>query len=113
MEKELVILTESYKNGGYCVAGIDIHTGKWIRLVSEDEDTDGALTLEDLTYYKYHRVCRIFDCVIVQILKKCDNSIQPENHMIDRAYHFERTGIYKLNDILKIHKEENYSSRVY
>ena len=44
MQKDIIILTESDKNHAFCVAGIDIHTGRWVRLVTEDEDTDGALT---------------------------------------------------------------------
>ena len=36
MIKQICILTKSYKHGGYCVAGIDINTKEWIRLVNSD-----------------------------------------------------------------------------
>ena len=44
----MVVLTKSSKFGEYCVAGINYDTGKWVRLVSTDETTHGAITLEDL-----------------------------------------------------------------
>lgn len=43
MEKKIIILTKSKKHSGYCVAGIDYETGEWIRLVSSDLETEGAL----------------------------------------------------------------------
>ena len=48
MEKEILILTKSCKNGGYCVAGIDLETKKSVRLVSDDQGTQGALSKDDL-----------------------------------------------------------------
>ena len=48
--KEVVILTKSYKNKGYCVAGIDAETGEWIRLVSDDEESHGSLFREHMSY---------------------------------------------------------------
>ena len=48
MEKKIIILTKSKKHSGYCVAGIDYETGEWIRLVSSDLETEGAVPCEDL-----------------------------------------------------------------
>lgn len=39
----LVIMTESSKFSGKCVAGIDTESGRWVRLVSDDEETHGQL----------------------------------------------------------------------
>lgn len=47
MDITLVIMTKSRKNRGLCVAGPDISTGKWIRLVADYEDDD-ALSQTDL-----------------------------------------------------------------
>lgn len=105
MQKDIIILTESDKNHGYCVAGIDIHTGRWVRLVSEDKDTDGALTLEDLTYKNGER-CKVLDCVSVPIIEKCRDQIQPENHLLDRSYYLEKISECSLRDVLKLHKPE-------
>ena len=48
MEKTIIILTKSKKHSGYCVAGIDFETGEWIRLVSSDIETEGAVPNETL-----------------------------------------------------------------
>lgn len=37
--KTIVVLAKSIKHGGHCVAGKDVNTGKWVRVVS---DTNGA-----------------------------------------------------------------------
>lgn len=108
MQKDIVILTASDKNGAYCVAGIDIDTGSWIRIVSQDEETDGALTLEDLTYKNGER-CKVLDCVTVPIIKRCGNEIQPENHLLDRSCYLEKIGKCGLEDVLRIHSPEMYN----
>ncbi len=41
MRKTIVCLANSYKHGGRCIAGIDIDSGKWIRL--HGNSPDGAL----------------------------------------------------------------------
>ncbi len=45
MKKQICILTKSLKDHDYCVAGIDITTGKWIRLVTSK---DGGAFLQFL-----------------------------------------------------------------
>jgi hypothetical protein len=41
LRKTIVCLANSYKHGGRCIAGIDIHDGQWIRL--HGNSPDGAL----------------------------------------------------------------------
>lgn len=48
MECTVAILTMSSKNGGYCVAGVDVNNGNWIRLVSDVVYTHGALSNNDI-----------------------------------------------------------------
>ena len=50
MTKEVAILTKSSKHGGFCVAGVDLDTGEWVRLVSDDVQSHGALSRRDITY---------------------------------------------------------------
>ena len=47
MEREVAILTRSSKFKRYCVAGIDINTGEWVRFVSDNEQAHGALSAYD------------------------------------------------------------------
>ena len=46
----IIIMTESSKFSGKCVAGIDVNTGRWVRLVSDDEETHGAIANRALYY---------------------------------------------------------------
>lgn len=51
MKKQICILTKSLKDCDYCVAGIDIITGKWIRLVtSKDGDAFPKEILDNKHY---------------------------------------------------------------
>lgn len=45
-----LVLTKSSKYSGYCVAGIDCKSGNWIRLITEDLQSHGAVGAEDLIY---------------------------------------------------------------
>ena len=91
LKKDVIILTKSDKNGGYCVAGIDVSSNKLIRLVSEDKETDFALTLKDITY-KDNSIMQPLDKISVE-LKDNQNSInQPENYIIDSNKQFLKIG---------------------
>lgn len=70
MEKRVIILTKSDKNGGYCVAGIDVNTGNFIRLVSEDENSNYALSDNDLIYDDERTYVEPMDIVNVQLKGK-------------------------------------------
>lgn len=39
MKKDVIVLTLSDKNKRYCVAGIDVVTREWIRLVIDDMES--------------------------------------------------------------------------
>ena len=101
----LIIMTESSKFSGKCVAGIDVETGKWVRLVSDDEETHGAIANRDL-YYQDGGKCEVLDIVDVPILEECGNDIQPENVLIDTSKFIEYVEMASLDDVLKIHPAE-------
>ena len=62
MEKTIIILTKSKKHSGYCVAGIDYKTGEWIRLVSSDIETEGAVPMKDLLFSN-GEILEIYDII--------------------------------------------------
>ena len=37
MKRSFALITRSYKYGGFCIAGIDVETKGWIRLVSSED----------------------------------------------------------------------------
>lgn len=101
----LIVMTESSKFSGKCVAGIDVESGKWVRLVSDDEETHGAIANSDL-YYKDGGKCQVLDIVDVPIIEECGDDIQPENVLLDTSKYICYVGMASLEDVLEIHPAE-------
>lgn len=98
-------MTESSKFSGKCVAGIDVESGKWVRLVSDDEETHGAIANNDL-YYQDGGKCQVLDIVDVPIIEECGDHIQPENVLLDTSKYIRYVGMASLEDVLEIHPAE-------
>lgn len=104
----MIIMTESSKFGGRCVAGINIENGEWVRLVTDDEDTHGAVSPSNLMTAD-NKMCRILDVVDVPIIKKCGNSIQPENVLMDTSKHITKVRKASIKEVLQIHPAEQHT----
>ncbi len=102
MEKKIIILTKSKKHSGYCVAGIDYETGEWIRLVSSDSETEGAVPWEDLQYSNGETL-EVYDIIICRLLRKYGTIVQPENCLYDETVKWEKVGKSNLDEVIKIH----------
>ena len=102
MEKKIIILTKSKKHSGYCVAGIDYETGEWIRLVSSDSETEGAVPREDLQYSNGETL-EVYDIIMCRLLRKCGTKVQPENCLYDETVKWEKVGKSNLDEVIKIH----------
>ena len=109
MKREIIILTKSRKNGGYCVAGIDYNTSEWVRLSTGCEATlfDSTMKYSDGTSWE------IFDVVEVD----CNNdwnipSYHPENITIERDYPFVKKGSVSFDDILARGVETNNTTSI-
>ena len=102
MEKKIIVLTKSKKHSGYCVAGIDYETGKWIRLVSSDTNTEGAVSNETLQLSNGESL-EIYDIIICRVLKSCGTMIQPENWLYDEEVKWKKIGRSNLNEVVKKH----------
>lgn len=98
LRKEVIILTRSDKNSGYCVAGIDVEEQRFIRLVSDDEDTDYALTDDDIMYEDGTQM-QPMDIIEVDLIGDQGSENQPENYTIDRSKYFEKVGKAKKSEI--------------
>ncbi len=101
----MAVLTKSAKYGNNCVAGIDLSNGQWVRLVTGDEASHGAVSDKALIC-KGGRSVEVLDVINVPVLRKCDDSIQPENVLLDEDACIEITGKMTLDDVLKIHPLE-------
>ena len=101
--REIVILANSAKKGGCCVAGKDIRTGEWIRPVATF--SGGALTREQITLdtptFSYSP--KPLHKAVIGFETHAPLLNQPENHLIDSskwkpAYKMERSSLDRLLD---------------
>lgn len=92
VKKSIVVLANSYKPGGRCVAGKVVKlkkngkwklTNTWIRPVSSNAANHGSITS------RYHivekRDIRLLDIVAIEFEEPSPDSGQPENWLIDEA----------------------------
>lgn len=107
MELEVVILTKSSKFQGYCVAGIDVHSGQWVRLTSSDEHSHGALINRDMLY-RDGSLCKTLDVVKIPIIGRNPTEYQPENVLIDREQYWTKTGTHTIAEVLRVHPAERH-----
>ena len=97
MYKDLIIMTKSDKHGGFCVVGIDINDGSFIRLMSDDKETFGALTSENMLY-EDNSEAKILDVARVEILEACPAKLQSENVLIDDTIKWQKLGAVNQED---------------
>lgn len=107
MEKEIVILTKSRKYKNYCVAGIDLSNGEWIRLISEDTDIHNAVRPQDLIYENDDEV-QILDKVIVECEMCNSNFYQPENIILNTEYYIKFNGRVNPSELLPFLSTRDY-----
>lgn len=106
MTKDIIILTKSKKDNGYCVAGIEQETGKWIRLVSSNQMLKGALSDFDMQLTN-GEICEPLDLVRVEIQEAVPKGCQTENHLIMYGKKWLKLGTKTINDVLKVHSPSN------
>lgn len=103
---KMVVLTKSSKYGRNCVAGIDLTNGNWVRLVTDDENTHGAVSDKDLVCRNGKNI-QVLDVIDAPILKACKTEIQPENVLLDLDTYIEMIGRMTLEEVLRIHPLES------
>ena len=102
MNKKIVILAMSEKYGNFCVAGIDVNTGEWVRPYSYNKETFGAVPLEHMIY-ENGRQAKIFDVVKIQFDNSCENFVQPENYYYNEAVKWQKVDQLNLVEVVKLH----------
>ena len=98
--RKLVILATSAKYNNFCVAGVDIDTGEWIRPISEAAELEEAVPLDDLKYPDGARV-ELLDVVEIKFSDRAvNNPIQPENFFYNAKYFWQKVGRVTLQDVI-------------
>lgn len=109
MKKEIIVLTRSIKHGGFCVAGIENDGGSWIRVVSSDVESEGAVSRETLKYTDGTEVA-VYDIIEVEVIKAIPTSVQPENWLYDEKFPWKKVGKSNISDVLKLHGYDSPNS---
>lgn len=107
MKKQICILTKSYKHGGYCVAGVDIETKEWIRLVNSDNPNADEIREEQM--FLNGRKIDCLDVLEYDFIKSIPNSCQTENWLLNKTISpkfIKSISLEELADIIKLEKEE-------
>ncbi len=105
--KTLIVMTKSSKYHGNCVTGIDTETGKWIRLMTHDEQSQGAVS-DVLLKYADGTELDVLDIVTAPIKEWCGDNLHPENYYLDETHFFEKTGNATFADVLALHPDEKH-----
>ncbi|WP_458123218.1 dual OB domain-containing protein [Paenibacillus sp. Z3-2] len=95
MDVKFILLTKSRKHGNYCIAGVDIDSRKWIRLVSSHYHH--AVPEDELTYEDGSQA-QIFDIIQVKLTKAVPQYFQPENYEYDSSYYWRKLGESSLEE---------------
>lgn len=81
MKLNVLILTKSAKHHNYCVAGINCNTGELVRLVTDNEETKGAIPKNQM-WYADGTPCMPLDLVEVSCIGLYPSAHQPENILV-------------------------------
>jgi hypothetical protein len=99
VEKEIIILAKSYKHSpNYCIAGIDTATGEWVRPVSDNLSTEGAVPPNDIQY-ENGRELSLLDVVRIKLIKPVPTLAQPENVLYDSRQYWTKIRNGSLQEV--------------
>lgn len=107
MYKRLIILTTSSKQKNLCVAGIEVETGAFIRLVSDIAEIKFAIP-KILTRFTDCSYCEPLDVVDVPIIEAQPLDFQPENFLVDQTKSWVKVDRASLQDVIDLHSLDNY-----
>ena len=112
MIKRICRLTKSYKGGGYCVAGVDFDTKRFIRLVKSEDPEQDSLTNEIMSYSVLHNFdfgqlqssqpINCFDVVDAEVIRPIPINCQTENYLIDTSIPLKFINSIPADDALKL-----------
>lgn len=93
-----LLLTNSYKDGGYCVAGINLDNGCFVRLVADEALENSSIPKEFIDCEPSYT---IFDVLEIVPIRAVPYSCQTENILIDVNIRPKKLGSESKNIIYK------------
>lgn len=112
MYKEIILLTSSKKRGNYCIAGVEKQTGNWVRIISEDDTIQHAVTDKDMKY-EDGNMPQVMDIIKIKCKAHSPNYYQPENYIFDNKFYWGRMGKATIEELLTIRPSESKSLLFY
>lgn len=100
----MILMTKSYKHNNYCVAGFELRSGKWIRLVSS-KTLDNAIKKEVIDNPP-KKEC--LDVIEVKIIERVPLNCQTENCLINEKDPISIVAKLQIDDILNSKFLDNY-----
>lgn len=99
-KKTIICLAKSFKNGAYCVAGIEVigsALGGWIRPVSNR--VGGSINTSESTYSNGDH-CALLDIVEIDFVKHSPENYQSENWLITSNSQWRKVGTATALEIM-------------
>lgn len=81
--RRIACLANSYKHDHRCVAGIDLSTKRWVRLIGNE--IAGCMTLAEASYADGNPI-ELLDVFEVELCEPCGTECQPENVRIAEGH---------------------------
>lgn len=101
--RTIALFGRSAKNNNYCVAGIDLSNGKYIRPISDIPGLKEAVRCSDYTDINGNEF-KDFDIVKIKFKsKKPDNPYQPENLYYDENFRWQKIEALTLKNMIDLY----------
>lgn len=100
--KRIIVLADSYKHGGRCIAGVEIPgngSNVWIRPVS---DREGEAISDRERTYADGTLCTYFDVVDIDFLEPTPHKCHTENWLIDSRTQWRKVGSIGFSDLSEL-----------
>lgn len=112
MKKKIILMAKSFKRNNYCIAGIDFDNGTWIRLVSDDVNSEGAVLRGD-TLYADGTEAEVLDIVEVELTEHVPTTAQSENWKYDRNVKWKKCGKSTLQEVINFRGLDNCGNNIF
>jgi len=102
--KDILILSKSRKWNGFCVAGCDLSTNEWVRIISHDPSIHHSVPAKDILIVGTKEEVQLLDIIRVNLTKvpaQNPNPHQVENWEYDTATPWKKVKSAGLDDIPK------------